>query len=115
MSEPSDTFFFGAQVPAEVVGDGFRRQLLGYNNELLVARIECDEGAVGDAHTHPHSQVTYIESGEFDVTIDGVTQRLTAGDSFHVRPELLHGLVCRKAGVLIDTFNPVRQDFLPAS
>ncbi|MEO0575534.1 MAG: cupin domain-containing protein [Pseudomonadota bacterium] len=113
MSTESQTFVLGKNVPKEVVGDGFRRQLLGYSNELMVARIEADAGAVGDVHTHPHTQVTYIESGVFDVTIDGVTKRLEAGDSVLVRSELVHGLVCVEAGVLLDVFNPVREDFLP--
>ena len=53
-----------------------------------------------------------MESGEFDVTIDGVQKRLCAGDGFYVHPHLDHGAVCLKAGVLLDVFSPVREDFL---
>jgi quercetin dioxygenase-like cupin family protein len=56
--------------------------------------------------------VTYVESGEFDVYIDGDERRLGPGDSFFVRPNLEHGAVCRKAGVLVDVFSPAREDFL---
>jgi len=108
----SDTFMFGASVPRESVGDGIVRQLMGWNDSILVARVEFDEGAVGYRHAHEHSQVTYVESGEFDVFVDGVEQRLGPGDSFYIEPDLDHGAVCRKAGVLLDVFSPVREDFL---
>ena len=108
----SKAIMFGARTPRETVGDGLTRQIFGYNDSILMAKVEFDVGAVGEVHTHPHSQVTYVESGEFDVTIDGATTRLGPGDSFYIEPNLDHGAVCRKAGVLIDVFSPVRDDFL---
>jgi quercetin dioxygenase-like cupin family protein len=108
----SKAFMFGAQTPKETVGDGLIRQIFGYDNCIMMARVEFDLDAVGAVHAHPHSQVTYVESGEFDVTIDGVETRLGPGDSFYVAPGLDHGAVCRRAGVLIDVFSPVREDFL---
>ena len=103
---------FGDQTPKESVGEGLKRQLFGFDDAILMARVEFDEGAVGEVHAHPHSQVTYVESGEFDVYIDGVENRLGPGDSFYIEPHHDHGAVCRKAGVLIDVFSPVREDFL---
>ncbi len=112
MTRHSAAFMFGDRTPREAVGDGLTRQLFGYDDSILMARVEFATGAVGDVHTHDHSQVSYVESGEFDVVIDGVETRLGPGDSFYVRPNLAHGAVCRKAGVLIDVFSPVREDFL---
>ena len=103
---------FGASTPKETVGEGLVRQLFGFNDDILMARVEFDVGAVGEIHAHPHSQVTYVESGEFDVHIDGVEKRLGPGDSFYIHPNHKHGAVCRKAGVLLDVFSPVREDFL---
>lgn len=112
MKNRSDAFIFCKDAPSQVVGEGVTRQLLGYGDSLMVARVTFDEGAVGYVHAHPHTQVSYVESGEFDVHIDGVDQRLGPGDSFFVQPNLDHGAVCRKAGVLLDVFSPVREDFL---
>lgn len=103
---------FGDQTPRELVGEGLTRQLFGYNDSILMARVEFDVGAIGPVHAHKHSQVSYVESGEFDVYIDGVEQRLGPGDGFYIHPDLDHGAVCRKAGVLLDVFSPVRDDFL---
>ena len=108
----SAPFMFGNRTPRESVGDGLTRQLFGYDDSIMMARVEFEVGAVGQVHSHVHSQVSYVESGEFDVFIDGETKRLGPGDGFFVRPNLDHGAVCRKAGVLLDVFSPVREDFL---
>jgi quercetin dioxygenase-like cupin family protein len=78
----------------------------------MVVRVAFEAGAVGAVHAHPHSQSTYVESGRFEVVIDGETRVLGAGDGFYVAPHLDHGAVCLEAGVLIDTFSPAREDFL---
>ena len=102
----------GDFTPTEAVGDGIKRQILGYNDSIMMVRVQFKVGTVGDVHSHPHSQVSYVESGEFDVFVDGVEKRLGPGDSFLIHPNLDHGAVCRKAGVLLDVFSPVREDFL---
>ena len=112
MKRHSKAFMMGDRTPRESVGEGIVRQLFGYNDSILMARVEFEAGAVGAVHAHPHTQVTYVVSGEFDVFIDGVETRLGPGDSFFIAPNLDHGAVCRKAGVLIDVFSPVRDDFL---
>jgi len=108
----SADFVLQTQSPREQVDPGIKRQLLGFNEEIMAARVWFDKGAVGQLHTHPHSQVAYIESGRFEVTVGGETKTLGAGDSFLVTPHIRHGAVCLEEGVLIDMFAPIREDFL---
>ncbi|MEM7701578.1 MAG: cupin domain-containing protein [Pseudomonadota bacterium] len=110
----SPPFVLASKTPKEYLGDGISRQILGYGPEVMIVRVWFERGAVGIVHSHPHSQSTYVESGVFEIFIDGVKRELTAGDSFYVAPNLDHGAVCRVAGVLVDTFSPVRADFLKA-
>ena len=112
MKRQSKAFMVGTETPKEPAGDGLMRQVFGYNDSIMLVKVEFDVGAVGAVHSHPHSQVTYVESGEFDVVIDGVETRLGPGDSFYVEPHADPGAVCRKAGGLIDVFSPAREDFL---
>ena len=109
----SQAFVMQAQSSVETVGPGLKRQLLGYNEQIMAVRVWFEEGAVGELHAHPHSQVSYVESGEFDVTVGDETRTLRAGDTFYISSQTMHGAVCKKAGVLIDMFAPVREDFLP--
>ena len=115
MKNQSPQFVFGDSEPIEQVADGIRRQFLGYGPELMAVKVWFEEGAIGYEHDHPHTQVSYVESGEFETLIDGETQLLKAGDSFYVAPHKNHGAVCKKAGVLIDIFTPIREDFLEQS
>ena len=112
MKKESDIFLFGDQLEVEQVQEGIKRQILGYNHELMTVKVWFEEGAVGYVHEHPHSQVSYIISGVFDVTVDGETHRQKGGDTYFVPPNVLHGATCIESGVLIDVFSPCREDFL---
>jgi quercetin dioxygenase-like cupin family protein len=91
---------------------GNRRAVLSHRPEMMLVAFRFNQGAVGALHSHPHTQVSYVAEGAFDVTIDGVTTTLIAGSSFIVAPNLVHGVVALKDGLLIDTFTPRRDDFL---
>lgn len=94
------------------VAPGNRRAVLSERPELMLVAFSFDEGAVGALHSHPHTQVSYVAEGAFDVTVDGVTTRLEQGGSFIVAPNLVHGVVALTKGLLIDAFTPRRDDFL---
>jgi len=108
----SEHFSFGNETKIEDIGGGLKRQMLGYNNEVMAVKIWFDQGAIGYNHAHKHSQVTYIVEGEFHFNIDGVTKILTAGDSCFMPPHTDHGATSPTGGILIDTFSPAREDFL---
>ena len=111
MNEP---FVRGDDTPWQNASDvGVRRKILGHGPDLMLVRVEFDAGAVAALHHHPHRQVCYVAAGRFEVTIDGQHAELTAGDSFYVTAEKVHGVVAREAGTLIDAFTPARLDFLP--
>jgi quercetin dioxygenase-like cupin family protein len=108
----SEAFVFDDSIAEEDLGGGIKRKILGYGSDLMIVRVWFEEGAVGEVHAHRHSQSTYVESGKFEVFVDGEKRVLSAGDSFYIAPHLDHGAVCLEPGVLIDTFSPAREDFL---
>lgn len=113
MSRKGDVFGLVDEAPVERVDDIVRRQILTYNDEIMMVRVMFDKaGPGGVPHSHPHVQITSVESGVFDITIDGKTQRLKAGDSFYVPSGVHHGAICVEPGVLVDVFTPMRADFL---
>jgi quercetin dioxygenase-like cupin family protein len=91
---------------------GNRRAVLSHRREIMLVAFGFDKGAVGALHSHPHTQVSYVAKGVFEVTVDGATTTLPAGSSFIVAPNLVHGVVALEEGLLIDTFTPRRDDFL---
>jgi quercetin dioxygenase-like cupin family protein len=109
----SDVFLKDAEIGWETVGEGLHRKILCYDETVMMVRVAFEVGAVGTPHRHPHTQCSLVESGVFDITIAGRTERLSAGDSFVVPSNALHGAVNIEPGVLLDVFTPLREDFLP--
>ncbi|MCI8886969.1 MAG: cupin domain-containing protein [Hungatella sp.] len=94
------------------VAEGVIRRVLAYSKDLMCVENTFVEGAVGDLHHHPHTQITYIVSGVFEFEIDGEKRIVKAGDTMLKLDGVVHGCVCLKAGVLLDIFNPMREDFV---
>jgi quercetin dioxygenase-like cupin family protein len=96
----------------QIMAPGVKRKILSYDKNLMMVRVEFDKGGIGSLHQHYHIQMTNIEKGVFEVEISGVKKVLKAGDVFYVPSNLIHGVVCLEEGVLIDVFNPMREDFI---
>ena len=112
MTRKGKPFARDAELGWEPAGEGVARKVLTYDAGVMMVRVRFEAGAVGPAHSHPHVQCSLVESGVFDVTIAGRTERLRAGDSFLVAPDLVHGAVNVEAGTLLDVFTPMRADFV---
>lgn len=115
MSNPikaSKEFFFDAEEKWEQVDPKIQRQIHGTDDKIMLVKAKFEAGGVGQLHEHYHSQVTYVASGEFEMTIGDVVKTIKAGDSYYIPPHVMHGCTCIKPGVLIDVFSPAREDFL---
>jgi quercetin dioxygenase-like cupin family protein len=114
MSRKSQNFAFDNAIHWEDAGEGIRRKILTYDTDVMMVRVAFEAGAVGALHSHPHIQCSLVEEGVFDITIEGRTERLKKGDSFLVPPDAVHGAVAIEAGMLLDVFTPMREDFVGA-
>ena len=93
-------------------GPGVNRRILSYTDELMVVENYFKEGAVGALHHHPHTQITYVVSGQFEFTISGEKKIVNPGDSMLKKDGIEHGCVCLKEGILLDIFTTMREDFV---
>jgi len=112
MQTTEKVFVHNREIQWEPVGDGVRRKIMAYDERLMVVKVEFKKGGIGSVHQHPHSQITHVESGIFEVEIGGEKKVLTSGDAFYIPSNVLHGAVCLEDGVLIDVFSPMREDFV---
>lgn len=112
MKRYSEKYIITKKMEWENLGGGVSRKFLGYDNQIMMVSVKFDTGALGAPHQHFHTQATYVVSGKFEFEIDGVKQVVEAGDGVYIEPNLLHSAVCLEEGQLIDTFSPVREDFL---
>ena len=112
MNKRSDTYQLASQLLWEDAEPGVKRQIMAYDAHLMLVKVQFQTGAIGSVHQHPHTQGTYVASGIFELTIGNEKRILKAGDGYYVAPNLPHGCKCLEAGTLIDTFSPMREDFL---
>jgi len=94
------------------LGQGNRRRVILHTDELMMVEFAFEKGGIGAPHSHPHVQASYVAEGKFEVTVDGHSKILSAGDSFIAPSNVVHGVKALEAGRLIDSFTPHRADFL---
>ena len=112
MKTKSKVYLINDDMKWQPAGQGVERQIMGYDGQLMMVKVKFETGAIGTAHAHYHSQSTYVASGIFEVTIGDQKRTIKAGDGYYVEPDVIHGCVCIQEGVLIDTFSPMREDFI---
>ncbi|RKF17878.1 cupin domain-containing protein [Alginatibacterium sediminis] len=105
-------FIFNKDIELTDLGDGISRKVLAHSDNMMAVEVHFEKGAIGALHNHPHEQLTYVLSGEFEFTINDEKRIVKAGDTMYKEPNIEHGCVCLKAGVLIDNFTPMRKDFI---
>lgn len=112
MSLESKPFFYESGSLWEEVWPGISRTIVVYDDRLMMVKVHFIKGAEAPAHQHPHSQSSYIESGQFEVIVGNEKKILKAGDAFFVHPDVMHSVTAMKAGTVVDAFSPHREDFI---
>ncbi len=104
-----------AEVTSEVIAQGRTRYLAHLSNLMMVV-IDFREGPspqLDPPHSHPHEQISYVASGEINLSLGNEMTHLGPGDIFAVPPHVPHAIQLLTESVrLIDTFSPIREDFL---
>jgi len=104
------------EVDAHVVREGLERKIV-HTGDLMTVLLDFSDGPWKEKeppHSHPHVQTSYIAEGEIIFYCeDELDQHLKAGDMFEVPSGKLHTikLLTEKAR-LVDSFSPIREDFL---
>ncbi len=91
---------------------GVTRRILNYCDEMMMCEITFEKGARGNLHAHPHIQMSYVGAGSFEFTVGNEVKVVNKGDSVLIPSGAQHGVLCLEAGILVDIFNPKREDFL---
>ena len=81
LPEKKQRWVYHAEALPQAAGEGVTRRVLAYTDGLMCVENTFEKGAVGALHHHPHTQITYVVSGAFDFTVDGVTHTVRAGDT----------------------------------
>jgi mannose-6-phosphate isomerase-like protein (cupin superfamily) len=106
------------RAPAVEIKPGVFRSVI-HTDHLMVAILDFTNGPWAEPelfHSHPHEQVSYVAEGEIVFYCEGAPeQRLKAGDVFAVESGKKHTIRVLTPRVrLVDSFSPIREDFLPS-
>lgn len=108
-------FVSDGEIAWEDLGGGLKRKIMAYDDNLMMVKVAFEQGGIGTLHSHFHTQMSYVESGEFEITIGERKQVLRQGDVYYIPPHVVHGALCLSAGMLVDIFTPMREDFVNIS
>lgn len=99
----------------EKLSASFERRIAHLEN-LMVVVCDFTNGPAQEpdpAHSHPHEQITYVAEGELFLYTGDEKHHLIQGDVFTVPSNVPHCIQTITNPVrLIDSFSPVREDFL---
>lgn len=110
--------FLESKTKPEKVSPVFERRIVNLENLMTVV---CDftNGPAAEPdkpHSHPHEQITYVAEGDLYFFIGDEKHRLTKGDIIAVPAGVPHCIQNISRFVrLIDSFSPIREDFLKKS
>lgn len=88
-----------------------------YLDNLMMVIVDFENGPMAEPdpfHSHAAEQTSYVAEGEVLVKIGDKEKRLKAGDIFIVPGGVPHTVQSLSSKLrLIDSFNPIREDFIP--
>ena len=104
------------QLPKEQIKEGVTRSVV-YTKNLMMAIIDFNTGPWVDPepfHFHPHEQIAYVAKGEIVFYCEGrPEEHLKEGNVYAVPSGKKHTVkLLTKEVRLIDSFTPIREDFL---
>ncbi len=101
-------------IPREKLSSGISRQLVTGDN-MMIAHVYLEKGAVVPMHSHHNEQITYILQGALRFLL-GQEQLeeviVSAGEVLTIPSNLPHSAIALEDTLDVDVFNPPRQDWL---
>ncbi|XXX81669.1 cupin domain-containing protein [Sorangium sp. So ce134] len=92
---------------------GLKRRILAHNANMMLVEHHMELGWAGARHSHPHDQLVYVISGHLKFSCADEEFEVRAGDSFVVRGGVEHQAWAFEPSVVLDVFNPAREDYMP--
>ena len=91
---------------------GIKRQTAAHGRTMYQMFVQLDAGSKMPEHRHPQEQIVHILSGRMKLIVDGTPHELKTGDSFHLASNVPHSVETIEETRVVDTFSPLRDDYL---
>ena len=105
----ADRYDIASLDPRELVPGHHGRFLHTEHTTQVYWQIE--EGAQLPEHHHPAEQTVHMLEGTYELTVDGETFLLNAGDVLAIPGNAVHSGQAHTACRILDVFSPVREEY----
>ena len=102
------------EIPEEWVTSVFARRFFT-GEQITLAFLTLKEGCTVPEHSHDSEQFSYIVTGAMRFKIGGEEVMVRAGEVVHIPSWVPHSAVATEDTTGIDTFSPIRKDWLDGS
>ncbi|MFS4416663.1 cupin domain-containing protein [Maribacter sp. 2307ULW6-5] len=102
--------FYLSTLPSKEIMPGYHGKLVHTETMTLVC-WEVEQGAVVPEHHHPHEQIMHVMEGEFEFTLNGITQVYRQGAVVPIAAHLPHSGKALTPCRLMDVFSPPRTEY----
>lgn len=99
-----------SQITAKEMFPGYFGKFI-HTGTSTVAFWEIKAGSPIPEHSHIHEQIMHVLEGEFELTVDGTPQLLTAGAVVTIPSGIVHKGHAVTDCKVIDIFMPEREDY----
>lgn len=93
---------------------GVRRHRLSATERTYVMEVLLEAGSKVPLHQHPQEQVTYVVRGRLRFQQGDISSEAGPGTVVAIPGDTLHAVEAIEESLVIDTFVPVREDYLAA-
>jgi quercetin dioxygenase-like cupin family protein len=83
-----------------------------HTEQMTIARIWLQKGAVVHLHSHVNEQVTMLQSGSLRFDMGGKQIVINAGDVLVIPSNMPHRVEALEESMATDLFTPSRQDWI---
>ena len=97
-------------VPQRELIPGYLVQFIHAEN-MTFAYWDVSKDALLPEHSHVHEQVTHMQTGTFELTVEGKVHVLQPGDLFIIPSNALHSGKALTKCTFMDSFYPTRDDY----
>jgi quercetin dioxygenase-like cupin family protein len=98
--------------PIEAV-PGVLRTTLAVGDRTMLVRFDLGPGSEIPPHAHAHEQTGFLVAGDLVLLTDEGEWSVEPGDSWSIPGQVKHGARSLGGAVAVETFAPIRDDYLP--
>lgn len=109
---PSHKFFTVSELTGKEIRPGIGLRCAA-GEQTMLTFFDFAPDAVIPNHKHPHEQITYMLTGEMEMTVAGEARLLTAGDGVVIPGNVEHSAkIIKGPAKALDAWYPKREDYL---